>query len=105
MKGVLMTPQKRRAAMVRGICKLSPRIGKLRDQLSKLESAELTLVKMKWAAETEMIEVQIIPIGMTAKKVQVQAKSIEDQVSTMSAEKATELLAILDRRLNNGNSD
>ena len=94
-----MTPEKKRAAMVRGISKLYPRICVLKTELCKLEAAELFLIKEKWAAEREMTEVKIIPLGMSAKKAAVEAKSFEDQVSSMSAERAAELLAMLEARL------
>ena len=94
-----MTPQKRHLAMVKGINTLAPRIKKLKAQLKTLEEAELWLIKEKWASECEMIEVQIIPIGMTAKKKVQERASLMKRVNSMEADEAAELLAMLGARL------
>ena len=94
-----MNPEKRRAASKRGMAILHARIIPLRAELYKLEKAYLRLLKNKWKAEEELVGVKVIPLGMTAHKAEMEEKALKKKMEDMSAEEATELLALLEKRL------
>ena len=94
-----MNPEKRRAAAKRGMAKLHARIDPLRVELYTLEKAYLRLLNHKWQAEEQMVGVRVIPLGMTKAKAAADAKAFEKRLDDMSAEEATELMAMLEKRL------
>lgn len=99
-----MEPRKQRAAASKGIITLSKKIKPLREELKKLERAHLLLYHMKLDAESQMTEVKIIPAGMTKQKMEHEEKALAKKMNDMSAEEAAELIAVLEKRLGNGNS-
>ena len=94
-----MIPQKRKAAATTGIINLGAKIRPLRAKLAALDKAYLKLYHMKWSAEAEMIEVNFIPMGVNKKSLEQEKQSFAKRIKGMSAGEAAELLAILERRL------
>jgi hypothetical protein len=99
MKGDLMNPEKRRAAVKHGMAKLHARITPLRDELEILQRAYLRLLKSKWETEKEIVGITQIPIGMTKEKKEAEEKALAKRINKMSAEDASEMLAMLEAKL------
>jgi len=97
-----MTPEKRRTAVKHGMAKLHARIIPLRDELEILQRAYLRLLNQKWEAEEELVGVTIIPTGMTKVKKEAEEKALTKRLNDMSAEEASEMLAMLEAKLGGG---
>jgi len=98
-----MTPQKRKAAAIIDLINLGAKLKPLRLKVAVLDKAYLKLYHMKWSAEAEIVEVQFIPMGVNKRSIALEKESFEKRIKGMSAGEAAELLAILERRLEDEN--
>ena len=104
-----MDPNKQIEVARVGLRNIGPRIEKIRQELEPLIQAYMKLMKLKWAAEEQLIQVKHIPAGMTRAKMKKEEQSFKKAVDQMSDEQKAKLVAeleahLLERRKANANS-
>lgn len=90
-----LAPDKCIRACNRGLVKIRNKTLHLRQELHKLEAAELFLYKMKFSVQRALVPIQVIPPGRSGKA----SKVVMPDISSLTKDQAVKLLAELEARM------